>query len=91
MKYDLSTALEILVRTPEVLRAQLAGLSDDWLHADEGPGTWSPFHVVGHLIINEQTNFLPRAVLVISNPAPHRTFTNSTERRLQNCLKNFHN
>jgi len=67
MKYDLAKALEILVRTPDVLRAQLNGLSDEWLHADEGPGTWSPFQVVGHLIINEQTNFLPRTLLILSS------------------------
>lgn len=67
MKYQLSKAVEILARTPEVLRVQLTGLSDEWLHGNEGPGTWSPFQVVGHLIINEQTNFLPRTLLVLSN------------------------
>jgi len=67
MKYEVSKALEILVRTPEVLRQQLSGLSDEWLDANEGEGTWSPFQVVGHLIINEETNFMSRASLILNN------------------------
>lgn len=70
MKYDLLKAIEILERTPEVLYAQLNGLSDVWLHANEGPDTWSPFQVVGHLIINEQTNFLTRIRLIVSSEEP---------------------
>lgn len=66
MKFVLSEAMEILHRTPQVLDAQLCGLSDEWLHANEGPGTWTPHQVVGHLIINEKTNFLPRTLLVMS-------------------------
>jgi hypothetical protein len=70
MKYDLVKALEILVRTPQVLQAQLSGLPEEWLHGDEGPGTWTPSQVIGHLIINEQTNFFPRTLLVFSNNTP---------------------
>jgi hypothetical protein len=44
----------------------LAGLSDDWLHSNEGTGTWSPFEVVGHLIVNEETNFLTRTLFILS-------------------------
>lgn len=68
MKYDLSMSIEILERTPEVLDTLLVGLSDEWLHGDEGLNTWSPFQVVGHLIVNEETNFLPRTLLILSGP-----------------------
>jgi hypothetical protein len=67
MKYQLKEAIEILTRTPDVLSTQLNGLSDPWLHGNEGPETWSPFQVVGHLILNEKTNFLPRVALILSS------------------------
>jgi hypothetical protein len=70
MKYDLVDALELLIRTPKVLQAQLSGLSKAWLLGDEGPGTWNPPQVIGHLIINEETNFLPRTLVVLSNNTP---------------------
>jgi hypothetical protein len=31
-----------------------------WTEATEGPGTWSPFDVVGHLIHGERTDWVPR-------------------------------
>lgn len=70
MKYKVEEAIEVLGRTPRVLDAMLSGLSDLWIHANEGPHTWSPFQVVGHLIINEETNFLSRAQLILSNEEP---------------------
>ncbi|MDX2270103.1 MAG: DinB family protein [Bryobacter sp.] len=56
----LATSLALLERTPAVLRATLAGLPNEWLHADEGAGTWSPYVVMGHLIHGERTDWMPR-------------------------------
>ena len=70
MKYEIEKAIEVLSRTPLVLETLLTGLSNDWTHNNEGPDTWSPFEVVGHLIVNEETNFLPRAQLILSNQQP---------------------
>ncbi len=53
-------ALPVLRRTPATLRALLLGLPDAWTRATEGPGTWSPFDVVGHLIHGERTDWVPR-------------------------------
>jgi len=53
-------ALPVLRRTPAVLRAQLQDLPDPWIRATEGPDTWSPFDVVGHLIHSDRTNWMPR-------------------------------
>jgi hypothetical protein len=53
-------ALPVLRRTPAVLRAQLQDLPDTWIRATEGPETWSPFDVVGHLIHSDRTNWMPR-------------------------------
>jgi hypothetical protein len=38
----------------------LRGLPDSWIVATEGPNTWSPFDVVGHLIHAERTDWIPR-------------------------------
>jgi hypothetical protein len=43
----LDDAIPVLARTPAVLRGLLEGLPDVWIRAVEGPGTWSPFDVVG--------------------------------------------
>lgn len=67
MKYEMKKAIEVLSRTPLVLETLLTGLSNEWIHNNEGPGTWSPFEVVGHLIVNEETNFLPRTQLILSD------------------------
>jgi hypothetical protein len=53
-------ALPVLRRTPGVLNALLLGLPVPWIEATEGPGTWSPFDVVGHLIHADRTDWMPR-------------------------------
>jgi hypothetical protein len=57
--------VEILSRTPSTLDAQLRGLPDGWVNAHEGGQTWSPFDVVGHLIHGEQTDWIPRARMIL--------------------------
>ena len=49
-----------LARTPAVLQALLAGQNERWIMANEGPETFSPFDVIGHLIAGEQTDWIPR-------------------------------
>jgi hypothetical protein len=60
MRFEFETALPVLRRTPEVLRQLLGGLPDEWTMATEGPDTWSPYDVVGHLIHGERTDWMPR-------------------------------
>jgi hypothetical protein len=60
-----SEALEVLERTPRALRSMLGGLSDPWLRADQGPDTFSPADVLGHLIHGEETDWMPRARLIL--------------------------
>lgn len=74
MEFDLLTGRAILERTPHTLRAMLAGLSPAWTDATEGPDTWSPFVVVGHLIQGERTDWISRAQLILAQGA-HRRFT----------------
>ena len=66
MEFDLNQSYIVLERTPAVLRSMLAGLPDDWTRSSDGPDTWSPFDVVGHLIDGERTDWIPRARLVLA-------------------------
>jgi len=65
--FVLAEAIGILRRTPVVIDALLRGLPDNWVTADEGVGTWSPFDVVGHLIHGERTNWMPRARIILDD------------------------
>jgi hypothetical protein len=65
MSFQLETASDILRRTPPTLDALLRGLDDDLLRRNEGPETFSPFDVVGHLIDGEETDWIPRARIIL--------------------------
>ncbi|MCP4204864.1 MAG: DinB family protein [bacterium] len=67
MPFDLESALQVLDRTPAVLDALLRDLDDGWLEATEGPKTWSPFDIVGHLIHGERTDWLTRARRILEH------------------------
>jgi hypothetical protein len=60
LEFRFDDALPILRRTPTVLRDLLLDLPRPWIEGTEGPGTWSPFDVVGHLIHGERTDWVPR-------------------------------
>ena len=66
MEFDLDKGLAVLARTPATLRELLAGLPSPWTSANEGPDTWSPQDVVGHLIHGEETDWIPRAQIILS-------------------------
>lgn len=61
MEYSFERAHAVLSRTPSVLDSFLRDLPLEWVHADEGGESWSPFGVVGHLIHGERTDWIPRA------------------------------
>jgi hypothetical protein len=67
MEFQLEEAKEILRQTPATLDALLRLLSQTWIERNEGPGTWSPFGVVGHLIHGEETDWIPRARIIIND------------------------
>lgn len=69
--FDLDHALPALARTPAALHAMLADLPASWIEAREGPDTFSPFDVVGHLIDGEETDWVPRARIILAQgPEP---------------------
>lgn len=73
MGFDIAAAHAVLERTPSVLRELLAGLPESATSAREGEGTWSAYDVVGHLIDGEETDWIPRARIILAQ-GPDRRF-----------------
>ncbi len=69
----LDDCLPILERTPVTLNAMLRGLPGPWLNATEGPSTWSPFDVLGHLVHGERHDWMVRAKIILQH-GPDRPF-----------------
>lgn len=65
MEFQLDQAKDILRRTPATLNALLTDLPNNWVLSNEGPETWSPYDVVGHLIEGEETDWIPRARIIL--------------------------
>ena len=57
----------MLARTPVILDSWLRGLPDGWAAGHEGGETWSPFDIVGHLIHGEETDWVPRARIILAH------------------------
>jgi hypothetical protein len=69
----LEECLCVLTRTPATLNLLLRDLPDSWTSANEGPGTWSPYVVVGHLIHGERTDWMARLTTILEH-GQTRTF-----------------
>lgn len=67
MHFDLTHAFESLAHTPRILDAQLRERSDAWLNCRKSPEAFSPSDVVGHLILAETTNWLPRVQTILQH------------------------
>ena len=71
--FNLEEALQALKTTPQTLRVFLTDLPDTWLDFSEDVDAWSPRRVLIHFIHNEQTNWLPRTRVILSE-AEDKTF-----------------
>src|SRR5918997_1693037 len=67
MEFRLDHAKEILGRTPATLDSLLRRLPDEWVASNEGPESWSPFDVMGHLIHGEESDWIPRAKIILEH------------------------
>ena len=65
MRFKLDDAAQILATTPRTLTSWLSDLPDSFAQANEGPGTWSPYDIVGHLIHGEKTDWMTRARMIL--------------------------
>ena len=69
MEFSLNKSLEIIENFPNVLSALLLPLSEEWITHNEGENTWSAKEIVAHLIVCEETNWLPRIRIILSDHA----------------------
>lgn len=63
----LAETTDLLGRTPEVLRALLAGLPESWGSTADIEGGWRPRDVVGHLITAELDDWIPRVERILEH------------------------
>src|ERR1700737_3138629 len=71
-QFNLPEAITLLARTPATLDALLRGLPNTWVRCNEGRGekgkeTWNAFDIVGHLIVGERTDWMPRVRVILEN------------------------
>jgi hypothetical protein len=69
----LEECMPVLTRTPATLDTLLRDLPETWTAATEGPGTWSPYAVIGHLIHGERVDWMPRVAIILEH-GPSRPF-----------------
>ena len=67
MELELAHVNEVLRRTPSTLNSLLRDLPEPWLVHNEGPDTWSPYDIIGHLIHGEETDWIPRAKIILEH------------------------
>ena len=75
----------------------LAGVGDPWLRCNEGEKTWSAFDIVGHLIDGEETDWIPRAKIILAQQGDRRFvpfdrfrhLTTNTGRTINELLDRF--
>lgn len=72
MNFEVKQADAVLARTPATVRALVQGLDERWIRATEGPDTFSPFDNLGHLIDGEETDWMPRARIILGGGADPR-------------------
>ncbi len=97
MDFNITQGIAVLERTPAALRAMLRDLGTAWTDATEGPETWSPYVIMGHLVHGERANWIPRARLILSQSAERRftpldrfaQFRESEGKSLSNLLDEF--
>jgi len=97
VSFDLFNSIAILERAPATLRALLHGLPSAWVTLNEGPNTWSAFDVVGHLIDGEETDWIPRAKIILAQGSNRRFepfdrfrhLSRNRGRRLEDLLEEF--
>jgi hypothetical protein len=97
MEFSLAETTAVLTRTPATVDAMLRGLPDKWVRCSEGRDTWSAFDIVGHLIVGERTDWMPRVRMILQSGEarpfdPFDRFAQSKESRgksLEQLLDDF--
>jgi hypothetical protein len=96
-EFSLAETLALLARTPATLNALLPGLPDTWVGRNEGPDTWNVFDIVGHLVVAERTDWMPRVRILLEHGEARpfdpldrlAQFQESRDRSLEQLLDEF--
>jgi len=64
-EFRLAEAIAVLTRTPATLNALLRGLPSLWVRCNEGQDSGTAFDIVGHLIVGERTDWIPRVRILL--------------------------
>ena len=64
-KFQIEKAIEILEQTPATVNSLLGNLSNDWA-LSKTTDNWNPFDVIGHYIHGEETDWIPRAEIILA-------------------------
>jgi len=73
MKFQLEKAVEVLRQTPYTVQRMFEGLSDEWIESSGNREDWGPYDIVGHLIHGDETDWIPRAEIILAQ-GEDRTF-----------------
>ncbi len=74
MNPDLAKIDYHLSQTPRILTSILENLPKDLQDSNEGKDTWSPHEILRHLIYCEETDWLPRAKIILSDAKEFEPF-----------------
>lgn len=99
MQFELNKSIEILQRSPKILRTLLGNLPTELTHQNEGGDSWSAFDVIGHLIHGEKTDWVPRAKILLGKGEKKKFepfdrfahFENSKGKSLNELITEFEN
>jgi hypothetical protein len=64
-QFDLEGAIEILSRTPLILKEWVGNLPEEWSSYKQSEENWNAFDIVGHYIHGEKTDWIPRAQIIL--------------------------
>src|SRR5436190_10283150 len=72
-KLQLDQVIRIISRTPAAVGSLLGDLPEEWTLSSGDEGKWALFDVMGHLIHGEETDWIPRAEIILAQ-GENRTF-----------------
>lgn len=92
MTFTIDKSYQVLGSTHAVLKSLLSHLNDDWVMNNEGPETFSPYDVVGHLVHGEKTDWTIRIRRILEHGTtfpftPYDRFAQFEESKGKNLLQ----
>ena len=96
-EFNLADTIALLTRTPTTFDALLRGLPDTWVRRNEGEASWSAYDIMGHMVLAERDDWIPRTRLILEHGdtqpfAPFDRFTQIKEpqsKSLEQLLDEF--